>query len=148
MKYSFERSFGNLSRTISKALGQRLECKLRKQNLSITAEQWSVISMLNHHGALSQKAIGLFIGFNKVRINRLIDHLEKTKIVKRSVGDSDRRLKIVALTKLGNQYYQQISPFAEETLKDATRGLNPEEVDLSINYLLKISNNLENLTKS
>lgn len=148
MKYSFDRSFGNLSRTISKALGQRLESKLREQNLSITAEQWNVISMLHHHGKLSQKAIGLFVGFNKVRINRLIDRLEKTKIVKRSASNSDKRMKIVTLTKLGNQYYQQIYPFAEETLKDATKGLNPEEVDICINYLLKISNNLDNLTKT
>ena len=148
MNYSFDRSFGNLSRTISKALGQRLESKLREENLSITAEQWNIISMLHYHGKLSQKEIGLFVGFNKVRINRLIDRLEKNKIVKRSAGNSDKRTKIVTLTKLGKQYYQQILPFAEETLKDATKGLKPEEVDLCIDYLLKISNNLENTAKA
>lgn len=143
MKYSFDTSLGNLTQRISKSLGFRLVSKLESNDISISAEQWCVISMLKFQHQATQTAIGLFLGYDKVRILRLIEGLEKAGIVERSVDNNDKRFKVVKLTESGNQYYYIIEVYAKETLIEATKGLSSEEVKTCIPMLKKILENIE-----
>jgi DNA-binding MarR family transcriptional regulator len=143
MKYNFDTSLGNLSQRVSKSLGSLLVSKLEKQGIPVTAEQWCVISMLYSHKQASQTDIGLFLGYDKVRVLRLIERLENEGIVERSTHVQDRRIKIVKLTEKGGKYYKQVEIHAKKTLEEATTGLTPGEVDLCLTFLKKVSENLE-----
>jgi DNA-binding MarR family transcriptional regulator len=143
VKYSFDTSLGNLTQRISKSLGVSLVTKLQEHEISVTAEQWCVISMLYNHKCETQTAIGEFLGYDKVRILRLIKALEKSGIVERLIDSNDKRFKIVSLTESGNHLYRLIEVHATETLREATKGLNSQEVKTCTSMLKKISLNLE-----
>ncbi|PKP51391.1 MAG: hypothetical protein CVT92_12900 [Bacteroidetes bacterium HGW-Bacteroidetes-1] len=143
MKYNFDTSFGNLTQRISKSLGFSLASKLTNHGISITQEQWCVISMLYFQKQATQTEIGLFLGYDNVKVLRLIARLEKAGIIERNAGSIDRRFKIVNLSGLGKEYYIMIEPHAKMTLEEATKGLSSEETDLCVKILKKISNNLE-----
>lgn len=150
MKYNFDTSFGNLTQRISKSLGFSLVSKLKNNGISITQEQWCVISMLYFQKQATQTEIGLFLGYDNVKVLRLIARLEKAGIIERNAGNVDRRFKIVNLSGLGKKYYKIIEPHAKMTLEEATKGLSSEEAGQSIKILKKILNNLDatNLVKS
>ena len=142
MKYSFENSLGNISRMISKALGETLERKLIENNIFITAEQWSLISLLFQKGDLSQRDIGVFLGFNKVRILRIINRLEVDHIIVRMVNVNDKRFRIIRLTDLGKDYYNKIIPFAQETIEVAFNKFSEKETAVFNKLFKKIYGNL------
>lgn len=143
VKYSFNTSLGNLTQRISKSLGESLVSKLEEHGIAVSAEQWCVISMLYNHKCETQTAIGLFLRYDKVKVLRLIKGLEKAGIVERFIDNNDKRFKIVRLTESGNQYYKSVEVHAKETLKEATEGLNAEEVKTCTSMLKKILGNLE-----
>ncbi|MBK7625622.1 MAG: winged helix DNA-binding protein [Bacteroidales bacterium] len=143
MKYSFDTSLGNLTQRISKSLGVLLVKKIQKGGISVNAEQWCVISMLKFQHQATQTDIGLFLGYDKVKVLRLIVDLEKSEIVERYEDKDDKRFKIVKLTEKGNETYRKIEVLARDTLAEATNGLSDVEVKNCIVMLKKISRNLE-----
>jgi len=143
MKYSFDTSLGNLTQRISKSLGVLLVKKIQEDGISVNAEQWCVISMLKFQHQATQTDIGLFLGYDKVKVLRLIADLEKDGIVKRSTDRDDKRFKIVRLTEKGSETYRKIEVLARDTLAEATSGLSDAEVRNCISMLKKILGNLE-----
>ncbi len=143
MKYSFDTSLGNLTQRISKSLGVLLVKKIQEDGISVNAEQWCVISMLKYQHQATQTDIGLFLGYDKVKVLRLIVDLEKSEIVERYEDKDDKRFKIVKLTEKGNETYRKIEVLARDTLAEATNGLHEAEVKNCISMLKKISRNLE-----
>jgi DNA-binding MarR family transcriptional regulator len=143
MKYSFDTSLGNLTQRISKSLGVLLVKKIQEDGISVNAEQWCVISMLKYQHQATQTDIGLFLGYDKVKVLRLIVDLEKSEIVERYEDKDDKRFKIVKLTEKGNETYRKIEVLAHDTLAEATNGLHEAEVKNCISMLKKISRNLE-----
>lgn len=143
MKYSFDTSLGNLTQRISKSLGVLLVKKIQEDGISVNAEQWCVISMLKFQHQATQTDIGLFLGYDKVKVLRLIVDLEKSEIVERYEDKDDKRFKIVKLTEKGNETYRKIEVLARDTLAEATKGLHEAEVKICVSMLKKISQNLE-----
>ena len=143
MKYTYKKSLGLLSRSISKELGDRLEQKLKAQNINITADQWSVLSMLRHEGESSQKNISDVFGYDKVRVLRIVRNLEDKGMLNKRVCRHDRRTRIVSLTSEGMSLYVKIHPIAEATINEATKSLSKREVDFYTELSQKIIRNLK-----
>lgn len=143
MEYSYDKSLGNISRMISKALGKRLEEKLETHHIKITAEQWSVISLLFQKNKLTQVQIGAFLGLDKVRVLRIIRSLEDNKLIQRVISKKDKRFNDVCLTDKGNQLYQKIVPIACDVHTEAFNNFKPEDINLCLSLLGKINENLK-----
>ncbi len=143
MEYNYDKSLGNISRMISKALGKRLEEKLETRNINITAEQWSVISLLFQKEMLTQVEIGAYLGLDKVRVLRIVRNLEDQKNIKRVISKADKRYNDVCLSDEGKQLYQKIVPIASDVHKEAFNNFKPEDINLCLSLLDKINNNLK-----
>jgi len=78
----------------STAVARRLQKNFRLAGLEITIEQWSVLYHLWKQDALSQQELCNRTFRDKPSITRLIDNLEKQKLVKRMPSKEDRRIKI------------------------------------------------------
>lgn len=128
MEYSFDKSLGHLSQVISKNLGSNLEKKLLENGISLTAEQWSVISLVYHKKDLNQNAIANAYGFDKVRVLRILNILESEKIIYRTTDALDKRSRKVTITDKGVSLYHKIVPLAQETIDNALKSLTQEEV--------------------
>ena len=82
----------------STAIARRLQKHFRQAGLEITIEQWSILYHLWLEDGLSQQELCNRTFRDKPSITRLIDNLEKQKLVKRIASKEDRRINIVCLT--------------------------------------------------
>ncbi|MBW6478322.1 MAG: MarR family winged helix-turn-helix transcriptional regulator [Bacteroidales bacterium] len=142
-QYRYDTSLGNLAHRISRGLGLRLLKKLQSEAIPVNQEQWCVISMLCFSGSTSQQQIADFLGYDKVKVLRLLLRLEKDKIICRKKDRNDRRINKVELTQKGKVYYDKIKILAEDTLSEAYSGLSSGEEKKLLKNLMKIKDNLE-----
>ncbi|MBW6498594.1 MAG: MarR family transcriptional regulator [Bacteroidales bacterium] len=142
MHYQFDRSLGKVTQQITRALGQRFVQKCRGKGLSVNAEQWTILSLLFHRGAQTQKEIGLTLYMDKVSVTRTITRLENRGLLIRLVTDSDRRVNQVSLTDLGRGFYLRLEPLAAETIAEALHNFSEEESDYIFTLLERIRSNL------
>ena len=75
----------------STAVARRLQKHFRQAGLDITIEQWSILYHLWLEDCLSQQELCNRTYRDKPSITRLIDNLEKQKLVKRIASKEDRR---------------------------------------------------------
>ncbi|MEJ7674181.1 MAG: MarR family transcriptional regulator [Chitinophagaceae bacterium] len=72
---------------------------LKRSGLDITIEQWSVLYHLWKEDGQSQQQLCDATFRDKPGITRLVDNLEKLKLVKRVPSKDDRRINLIYLTK-------------------------------------------------
>lgn len=140
--YDFDLSLGKITQQVSRLLGQRLEEVFAQNGFSVTAEQWSIISMLSKREHPTQKEIGAYLIMDKVSVNRTLDQLEKSGWVTRTVSEKDRRSKIVTLTHEGKKLYQVLVKDAGLVLQDALQNLSEKESQHLLSLLDKVYSNL------
>lgn len=141
--YEFDKSLGKITGQVSRALGNRLEEKLAKHGIKISAAQWSIISFLQNKTAQTQKDIAVFMELDKVMVKRLIDQLEKSGFVTRRISQTDRRSNYVDLTENGIAIYNKAYGIAEEVLNEACRNITVNEQNQIFSLLEQIYNNLK-----
>ena len=142
MNYDFDKSIGKLTQCVSKNLGKNLEEKFVKNGFSITATDWSVISMLYKYGNCNQRDISIFMALDKVRIKRIIDRLEQKKLVIREESKTDKRFNNIKLTAEGKKIYKQLVKYVEEVIAVATKDISDKDINKCLDILELIKENL------
>ena len=142
MDYSFDNSLGRLTKIIASSLGHDLIRRLGEVGVEISPEEWCILSMLNGSKGESQTAIGVFLGYGKVNVLRLVRAMEERGLVVRSVDDDDRRFRYVRLTAEGETVYRKAAGYASETIAFAVKGLSAEEYSTCVLVLKRIAANL------
>ena len=143
LSYDFDHSLGKITQQVSRLLGQHLEEVFAQNGFSVTAEQWSIISMLSKRDHPTQKEIGAYLIMDKVSVKRTIDRLEKAGWANRVVSEKDRRSKTIALTPGGRQLYDSLSQYAEQVLEKALKELNDQDARQLFGLLEKVYFNLK-----
>jgi DNA-binding MarR family transcriptional regulator len=85
----------------STAVARRLQKNFRNAGLDITIEQWTVLYHLWKEDGLSQRELCNRTYRDKPSITRLIDNLEKQRLLKRLSHKNDKRINLVCLTEAG-----------------------------------------------
>jgi DNA-binding MarR family transcriptional regulator len=125
------------------AIARRLQKKFNTAGLNLTIEQWSVLYQLWKQDGSSQQELCQRTFRDKPSITRLVDNLEKLQLVKRVASDSDRRINLVYLTKLGMKMEEQTMELAEETLNEALTGIPADNINLCKEILQQVYDNLK-----
>jgi DNA-binding MarR family transcriptional regulator len=124
------------------AVARRLQKNFRQSGLEITIEQWSVLYHLWKEDCLSQQELCNRTFRDKPSITRLIDNLEKQKLVKRVASKTDRRINLVCLTDTAKELQDKTIDLANQTMNEALMGINKEEIDVVKQVLQKVYDNL------
>ena len=77
----------------------------------------------------------------------MIDNLEKEDLVEQRPHAKDRRLNLIFLTSKGSQIKKKVIEIANQTLSDATKGIDPENLKIIKAAFLQIYDNLEPIIK-
>ena len=93
---------------------------------------------------INQQELSNFSDRDKTSITRLIDSLEKKNIVVRVPDRSDRRNKLIYLTKKGRDLEQGLGQVAVNVMEKALSGLTDEHIETSMITLKKIIKNTTN----
>ena len=127
----------------STAIARRLQKNFKQANLDITIEQWSVLYHLWKEDGMSQQQLCDATFRDKPSITRLVDNLEKLKLVKRVPSKEDRRINLIYLTKEAIQLQERSMEVANQTLNEALNGVTNAQVEIAKEVLHTVYDNLK-----
>ena len=127
----------------STAIARRLQKHFKQSGLDITIEQWSVLYHLWKEDGLSQQQLCDATYRDKPSITRLVDNLEKLKLVKRVPSKDDRRINLIFLTRESEQLQEQTMQLANQTLNEALEGVSNAQIDIAKEVLRRVYDNLK-----
>src|SRR6476659_1638956 len=113
----------------STAIARRLQKKFNTSAMNLTIEQWSVLYHLWKQDGISQQELCNSTFRDKPSITRLVDNLEKLKLVKRVSSKEDRRMNMIFLTEPARKLQEQSMELANQTLNEALEGVSPANID-------------------
>ena len=126
----------------STAVARRLQKNFRLAGLEITIEQWSILYHLWKQDGLSQQELCNRTFRDKPSITRLIDNLEKQKLVKRMPSKEDRRINLVCLTEPAKLLQDKTIELANQTMDEALVGVNKSDIEIVKQVFQKVFDNL------
>ncbi|MBH2004851.1 MAG: MarR family transcriptional regulator [Sphingobacteriia bacterium] len=126
----------------STAVARRLQKNFRNAGLEITIEQWSVLYHLWKEDKLSQQELCNRTFRDKPSITRLIDNLEKQKLVKRIASPTDRRINLVQLTDAAYALQDITIDLANQTMSEALVGVDKQEIEIVKSVFQRVYDNL------
>jgi DNA-binding MarR family transcriptional regulator len=143
--YSTKDSLGYIIYRTALALKAALQRFFKENGYETTAEQWGIIRYLWEEEGLSQSEIGKRTSKDKPNITRMLDALEKKRLIFRQADLRDRRKYCIYLTKEGKDLHARLWPLAQNLRERVTQNLAPPEIDLVKGILNKIYQNIGNL---
>ena len=127
----------------STAVARRLQKNFKQANIDITIEQWSVLYHLWKEDGISQQELCLRTFRDKPSITRLVDNLEKLKMVKRVASKQDRRINLIYLTEAAAELQNTTMDMANQTLTEALAGVDEADIELCKSVLVRVYENLK-----
>ena len=127
----------------STAVARRLQKNFKQANIDITIEQWSVLYHLWKEDGISQQELCLRTFRDKPSITRLVDNLEKLKMVKRVASKQDRRINLIYLTEAAAELQNTTMDMANQTLSEALAGVDEADIELCKSVLVRVYENLK-----
>lgn len=127
----------------STAIARRLQKKFNQAGLNLTIEQWSVLYHLWKEDGISQQELCNATFRDKPSITRLVDNLEKLKLVKRTPSVNDRRMNMILLTPEARKLQEESMALATETLNEALESVPPDRIDICKEVLQIVYDNLK-----
>jgi DNA-binding MarR family transcriptional regulator len=124
------------------AIARRLQKKFNQAGLNLTIEQWSVLYHLWKEDGISQQELCRSTFRDKPSITRLLDNLEKLRLVKRSPSRNDRRMNMILLTDEAKKLQEQTMELANETLNEALEGVPEDRIGICKEVLQIVYDNL------
>jgi DNA-binding MarR family transcriptional regulator len=126
----------------STAIGRRLQKNFKQAGIEITIEQWSVLYHLWKVDGMSQQQLCDATFRDKPSITRLVDNLEKLKLVKRNASKEDRRKNLIVLSPEGKELEEHCMEVANNTLNEALLGVTNGQVEIAKEVLQMVYDNL------
>src|SRR6186997_3243443 len=127
----------------STAIARRLQKNFKQNKIDITIEQWSVLYHLWKEDGLSQQQLCDATFRDKPSITRLVDNLEKLKLVKRVASKDDRRINLIYLTKEAHVLQDKTMELAGQTLNEALGSVTAAQIEIAKEVLQKVYDNLQ-----
>ncbi len=127
----------------STAIARRLQKNFKEAGIEITIEQWSVLYHLWKEDGQSQQQLCDATFRDKPSITRLVDNLEKSKLVKRVASKNDRRSNLIFLTKEAKNLEQTTMDVANRTLNEALQGVTNGQIEIAKEVLQMVYDNLK-----
>ena len=142
MKYNFNDSFGFIVVKAGRLIENKLKFNFDKENISVTPQQWSVLTTLWNEDGIPQQKLADSFSKDKTSMTRLLNNMEKNQLIVRMQDDKDKRNKKIFLTEKSKSLKLESIKIAEKTLLDALEGISHSDLKLSKNVLKRINENL------
>ncbi len=106
----------------------------------LTPAKMNVLMVIKHQGGekgLSQKAIGKRLLVTASNMTRMLDKLEREKLIERVGQVGDKRVKVIRVTNRGSQVLDNAWPGYIETMRSAMDKLDRSEQKILSQMMLK-----------
>lgn len=105
----------------------RSEMLERFEKLKIQGPHFAILAMIEHTPSITQNQLCQETGIDKASMVKITDHLEKLKYIERKEAPTDRRVKNLTLTKLGQKVFTEAAKIRAEFESEFLSILTKEE---------------------
>jgi MarR family transcriptional regulator, organic hydroperoxide resistance regulator len=140
--FNLDDSHGYLINLAAQRLKYELHQAFQAKGYDVTPEQWAVLNRLWEEDGLSQVELAERTFKDKPGTTRILNLLEKKKIVVRRPDENDGRVLRVFLTKTGKDLKAKLIPCAEEVLAKSGKNLTKEQLSQFKRTLHQMLDNL------
>lgn len=136
-----------IHRRLSSDLFRVFKKRIRDQvKIKLTLDEYGLLLSINNKGdKVIQKNMAEAMGKDQSVIMKLIDSLEKKKLVKRIVGLNDRRKNFLDITKKGEEVLEQYMKIELTLIEELHQDIPSSEIENFRKILLFIRNKAEKM---
>jgi DNA-binding MarR family transcriptional regulator len=118
----------------------RFRCRLHEsiEKYKIIGPQLGILLILRESSSISQIDLGRDMGIDKATMVKLLDGLEKLKMLQRIPSLKDRRIKNLEITAKGLKTTKDIEAIHDKILQDFLINLTPQEKASIISIIPKL----------
>jgi len=117
-----------------------IKARFEEGGLQLTKAQFLLLRFLQS-GPQPQSSLALITERDKGSLTRLVQSMERKKLVKRKVDKEDQRINLVEMTNLGEQVLVSAVPILQGLVDSLTNGISAEEQEQTQFILNKIKFN-------
>ncbi len=104
---------GHLIRRLHQQSTQIFQAKMQEAGFDMTSVQFAALDAIAEQPGIDQASLAATISFDRATIGGVIDRLESKGLVQRAVSESDRRARLLTLTKDGEKLLAASRPVVE-----------------------------------
>lgn len=123
-----DEAFGYLIYRAARVLRYGLLRMFKENGFDLTPEQWFVLTRLWEQDRQSQGDLGDRIFNDRPNMNRIINSMEKKKLVVRQPDSQDGRRHLIALTEKGKALRMKLWPIVIEERQKIYKGLDDDDL--------------------
>lgn len=127
------------------AFRQSLQRALKSRDVGISFEMLQIISTLSKEQGLSQQTLAERCAKDKACMTNLMGNMEKKGWITRRYDASDRRSRLVYLTREGEKMNQSIRPMIDDIYSQITLRISPEAIRTLTGLLKEVDEILDSL---
>lgn len=117
----------------------------RLRPLGFSHSRWLLLLHLSRNDGCTHRELAQSMGIEAATLVRLVDHMEKERLLKRCGSETDRRVKHLRLSQAGKSVVENIRSYAAELRKEVLAGLSQSEIKIALDVLNNISSKLGEL---
>src|SRR3982751_138645 len=117
--------------------------EFRELGIELTPEQWMILVRLWEREGRSQNDLCDSTFRDRPTMSRILDGMERRKLIVRRTDPSDKRSRLVYLAPAGQSLEKQLVPVARKIVTRALRGVSREDLHTTRQTLRRIFENLE-----
>ncbi len=141
MDFDVSLIFAILNGKVFAAINRKLQRNFTRSGLGITPEQWTVLFYLSQQDMVSQRVLCDKVFKDKPSMTRIIDAMERNKLVERRDNPNDRRSNLIFLTRHGRAVKERAEKIALITQRESLRGLSLTDIDIAQDVLRRVFDN-------
>jgi len=142
MSVSLDESIGLLSNQTNRKMLRYVNSELK--GYDITLEQWVVLLILGKENIMNQKQLAEKLEKDQPTLARILDILERKKLIERQSIKEDRRSFLVHITTLGRSLKSEVAVFLEADFEKMLFGITEEKIEIYKDVLMQINYNITN----
>jgi DNA-binding MarR family transcriptional regulator len=140
-QYNVEETLGYLSTVFSILIKRKFNNLLKQGGFELSPEQFVVLATLHWNGAMSLSEMAKKTFKDNANVTRMVDLMEKKKLVARKKNEKDRRAVRLVLTDYGQQVFEQALSHVVELKSMYAQNLTEE-------HLVKLKEMLETMIEN
>ena len=134
--------FGFLITDIAQLVRCEMDRRSGEAGIELTPGERRTLAHAARAGAVRQNVLAERMGLEAMTLSTYLDRLEARGLVERQADPTDRRAKIVRLTRLADDLLAMIEPVGETIRDDAARGIPDGDWKRLLELLRQVRENL------
>ena len=139
---------GHLIRRLQQISVAIFHAEVGAARFDLTSVQYAALSKVNTHPGIDQATLAGLIAYDRTTITGVVDRLVQKGFLSRAVSETDRRARVLEITREGRAALEKIQPAVLETQKIMLSGLSEPEQEEFMRLLEKATSALNDLSRA